>query len=365
MAPWVERLDLLATAHEAEPLLEALATATQVAGVLERTPGAIVVRLTSGLDVRLEVRLDEADAVPALVRATGPAAHVALLEARAAAQGLAWRGDALSLGGERLTLFEEADLYDALGLEPLPPELRETHAPGAHVGALLTMGDMRGAAGLHVKPGRGRYPLAEMAARAAREGYAWSLALVPAGDLEARAAAEQALEAWNDDAETQAPVRLALELTAPDERAAGTTLGLGSLSLGSLRVEDDPTLAHAHALLPHVDALRLAFPASPLAAPAPPNLAALLRELAARRIAWALTPPPHHPRPEPGLLAHALGLGVPLLLLADAHDLVGVEDLVLSVGLARRAGASAAQVLNTLSLAGLDAWLEARRKGRP
>jgi DNA polymerase (family 10) len=364
MAPWVTRLDLLATAHEAEPLLDALATATRVAAVLERGADSILLRLASGLEVCLEVRLDEADAVPALVRATGPAAHVALLEARATALGIAWKGDALRLAGERLTLFEEADLYEALGLEPLAPELRDTLAPGAHIEALLSMADVRGIAGLHGKPGRGRYPLGEMAARAEREGYAWSLHVVPAEDEAARAEAERARLAWNDAPETQAPARLALEADDPSllppRSGPDAPWRLGALDLG-----DPPApaaLARAVDLLDHVDALVLRFAPTAALPPAPPDLLPLLRALAARRVALAVVPPPHHARPEPELLAHALALGVPLLLLADAKDLVGVDDLTLCVGLARRAGAGAPQVLNTLPLAELDLWLTARRE---
>ena len=97
---------------------------------------------------------------------------------------------------------------------------------------------------------------------------------------------------------------------------------------------------------------------------APPEgrvLEEVLAALARSGAALAVRPPPSHLQPEPQVLERALAAGVPLLLLADARDLVGLDDLVLAVGLARRAGATAAQVLNAWPLHQLDGWLAARR----
>ena len=363
MAPWVRRLDLLATAHEAGPLLDALAQAPRVAAVLTRAERSVEVRLDDGLRVRLEVLADEAEFGPALVRATGPTAYVALLEARAEALGLAWRGHTLWQGSERLVLWEESEVYERLGLERPAPERRERTLPGAEVAELVAMTEIRGAAGLHVKPGSGRYGLEEMAARAQREGYGWSLLLAPADEPLTVEQAQLALARWNDHGETSAPGRLALEvaLGAPDPGAAQAQVLLASADSGG--AASIAALGSA-ARDPRYDALWLRAPPAPPGPPEhAPDLRPLLHALAATGAALAVSPPPHHPRPEPELLEAALALGVPLLLLADARDLVGVDDLVLSVGLARRAGARREQVLNTLDLAGFDAWL-ARRRAR-
>jgi len=363
MAPWVRRLDLLATAHEAAPLLDALAQAPRVAAVLTRAERSVEVQLDDGLRVRLEVLAEEAEFGPALVRATGPTAYVGLLEARAAALGLVWRGHTLWQGSERLVLWEEAEVYERLGLERPAPELRERALPGAEVADPVVMTDIRGAAGLHVKPGGGRYGLKEMAARAQREGYGWSLLVAPADEGTTVEQAQSALAGWNEDGETSAPGRLALEvlLGAASPDAGGAPLLLASAVSHDATATAELTRA---ARDPRYDAFWLRAPPAPPGLPERgPDLRPLLQALAATGAALAVSPPPHHPRPEPELLEAALALGVPLLLLADARDLVGVDDLVLSVGLARRAGARREQVLNTLDLAGFDAWL-ARRRAR-
>lgn len=352
MAPHVERLDLLATAHEAAPLLETLASAPRVRALRERAAQHVEVELDSGLCVRLEVLADEQDFVAALVRATGPDQHVAWLEARAQACGLAWRGHALVGPEGRMDLLEEDDLYAALGLERPIPERRETWLPGMEAASPLAMPEVAGVAGVHAREAGGRYPLADMASRAAREGYGWLLATLPRGsDAAAAAALAQAVQACHAPGEERVPVRMAHELApgAAQVEAPGPR---------ALRLRCAPWAQAAATLsAAPADALLL-DPAG--GAPGAGEVESVLAGLARSGAALAVRPPPHHPQPEPQLLERALAAGIPLLLLADAHDLLGLDGLVLSVGLARRAGATAPQVLNAWPLDRLDAWLAAR-----
>lgn len=360
MAPQVERLDLLATAHEAGPLLEALAGAPRVRGLRERGARHVEVELDCGLCARLEVLEDEQAFVPALVRATGPATHVAWLEARAHACGLAWRGHALLGPDGPLPLREEEDFYAALGLERPVPERREGWVPGMEAQAPVSMAEVCGVAGVEVREAGGRYPLADMAARAAREGYAWMLATLPRGSAgPAAQALGVALGAWNDQPGCSTPVRACLELGDSEAPSALDLPAAGPPALRLARTGWREAAGALERLVP--DALLLEGPPTP---DRPAAAQALLGVLAACGAALAVRPPPQHPRPEPALLEAARAAGVPLLLLADARDLVGLDDLVLSVGLARRAGASAGEVLNAWPLARLDAWLSGRRAGR-
>jgi DNA polymerase (family 10) len=54
--------------------------------------------------------------------------------------------------------------------------------------------------------------------------------------------------------------------------------------------------------------------------------------------------------------------GVRTSINPDAHTLEGIDDIQYGVGIARKAGFSAGDVLNTMSAAEFGAWL-ARRKG--
>jgi DNA polymerase (family X) len=355
MAPWVQRLELLATAHEPAPLLDALAEAPRVAAVLARAERDVALRLEDGLEVHLRVLEDEDAFGSALLAATGPEPFVDLLRARAAAHGLTWRSDALRRGGEALPLPDEAQVFEVLGLDPMPPEQRDTHAPGAHVETLLTMPEVLGAAGLHARPGRGRYPLADMAARAAREGYAWALVVAEGEDAAGLATLDEAA-AQQGAVDESVPTRLAVL------RRDGAPQPKGALRLAAAPL--DASLERALAVVEGTDALWLSAGDAPDAeAPTPGAQTRLLDRLARTGAALVVPPPPRHLRPEPDLLCAALERGVPLLLWADAHDLVALDDLVLAVGLARRAGARAEQVLNTRSLADFDAWIARRHAG--
>jgi hypothetical protein len=296
MAPWVSRLELVASGHATEPLLDALARAPRVAAVLERSSTRVLVRLADGLDVVLDVLPDE-DAV----------------ERRLAAEGQ-------------------------------PPE-----RPCAS--DLVRMADCLGIAGLHTKDAGGRYGADEMAARAEREGYAWALlppcSAAPAsetlhvlGAREVEVGVEPHRLPGGDEWLLAAP---APSLCA-DGRAATRAL-VAALAGGAVDAAV-PRGVGVHGAGTPYDAAALA---------------AALKDAGA---ALGVAPPPRHAEPEPGLLEAALAAGVPLLLLADARDLVGVDDLALAVGLARRAGARAGDVLNARTAAEVEAWRAARRRPR-
>src|SRR5688572_7453610 len=172
MEPWVARVDLLATAHAAGPLLDDAAAAPAVAETLARTERVLDVLLRDGVHVRLAVLEDEPLFGAALARSTGPEQHVEGLVSRARVRGLAWEGDRLLRAGAPQGCPEEADVYALLGLPWCPPERRgRADVATPPPPDLVAMADLVGVAGLHTNAGSGRYSLPEMATRAAREGY--------------------------------------------------------------------------------------------------------------------------------------------------------------------------------------------------
>jgi DNA polymerase (family 10) len=84
-----------------------------------------------------------------LLYATGSSSHVAKLEGRARARGLKLSEQGLRRGSRTISASTEADIYRALGLQYIQPELRE----GAHeidlaarrtIPSLVEDGDIRG-----------------------------------------------------------------------------------------------------------------------------------------------------------------------------------------------------------------------------
>jgi DNA polymerase (family 10) len=110
----------------------------------------------------------------ALWRATGSAEHVAEVVHRARTRGFSFAGDELrGPDGARLPIADERELYAALGLDLVPPELREglgeVDAAGAHrLPSLVDVQDIRGVLHCHSQYSDGKATIAEMA-RAARE----------------------------------------------------------------------------------------------------------------------------------------------------------------------------------------------------
>jgi DNA polymerase (family 10) len=348
MEPAVARVDLLATAHEAAPLLDALAAAPFVADVLDRGAATGLVRAKDGLLLHLEVLEQEERFGAALLRTTGPDAYVASLHAVARGRGLAWTGDVLAAGGEERLAAEEHDVYAALDLPWQPPErrgrgsLEEGVPPG-----LLEMRDVVGVAGLEPGQGPGRYSAAEFLSRAEREGYAWAL-VTSSGDAPALPLGARRVDIGPDGALT-----LESGIVADPE---AFRIGYPEPGFPTARRALTAALVTA-AKSGALDVLALRLPPGA----EDPEARALLDACAASGVALGVPPPPHHPRPEPHLLEAGAARGVPVLLLAEAIDLNSVDDLILAVGLARRAGVPRSLVLNTFDRPALEAWKGVRR----
>jgi DNA polymerase (family 10) len=133
----------------------------------------------------------------ALLYYTGSAAHVRALQTRAAARGGRLSASGLQLPGATASPCRtEADVYEALGLDYVPPELRhgdwELQAAAATSGAfasLLTTQDIRGDLHTHTLWSDGRDSVDMMVRAAAALGYEY----VAITDHSQRAAASRVL----------------------------------------------------------------------------------------------------------------------------------------------------------------------------
>jgi DNA polymerase (family 10) len=181
-----QRTDRLATAlARAHPELSRLTPAgdlrrgAELVGdlsfVAEVTTGRGIERLET--DAGVDIWVAERNAYgAALVLATGNAEHVEGLRARAQALGLRLTDNGLFRGSRRLACKEEGDLYAALQLPFVTPELREGRGEieRAEKGVLPTLveaGDLRGILHCHTNESDGADTLADMATAARRRGY--------------------------------------------------------------------------------------------------------------------------------------------------------------------------------------------------
>ncbi len=164
-------LDLLATAEDAAAAAEAFATLSDVEEVLAYGRKKSSVRLTGGVQVDLRI-VPAASFGAAWQYFTGSQAHNVALRKRAVARGWKLSEYGLFDGEDRvLAAADEAAIYQRLGLQLVPPELREDHgeiqrAETGSLPKLVELGDVCGDLHVHTDRSDGKRPLAEMVAAA-------------------------------------------------------------------------------------------------------------------------------------------------------------------------------------------------------
>jgi DNA polymerase (family 10) len=141
-------LDFLVTAREPEKVGRAFAAMPEVAHVHARGETKVLVRLASGMDADLRV-VPEASFGAALCYFTGSKAHNLALRRIALGRKLKLNEYGLFRGKRRLAGATEEEVYEALGLEWVPPELREDAgeieaAARRRLPALIGYGELRG-----------------------------------------------------------------------------------------------------------------------------------------------------------------------------------------------------------------------------
>jgi DNA polymerase (family 10) len=170
-------LDLLVAALDAEPVMKAFVAIRDVAQILGVGPTKSTIVTSSGLQVDLRVVPPDSWGA-ALQYFTGSQAHNVRLRELAIRQGMKLNEyglfrmeDSQKRAGET-----EEGIYQALGLEWVPPELREDQgeleaAQKKCLPHLVELGDIRGDLHAHTEWSDGRDSVAQIARAAQRLGY--------------------------------------------------------------------------------------------------------------------------------------------------------------------------------------------------
>jgi DNA polymerase (family 10) len=171
-------LDLLATGPNAEAAIEPFTTHPKVHEVLGRGPNKASVKFgLEGLQVDLRALPKESYGA-ALQYFTGSKEHSIPLRARAQKMGMTLSEYSLSRVDTKEIVARETEeqIYEALGLRWIPPELRENQGEieAAEAGTLpnlVELDDIRGDVHMHTIETDGRATLDEMAEAARQRGY--------------------------------------------------------------------------------------------------------------------------------------------------------------------------------------------------
>ncbi len=291
-----------------------------------------------------------------LLRSTGSDAHLAALEERGAR------------GALQSPAVEEPDLYERLGLPPIPPELREGRgeialAEAGRLPRLVEAGDIRGLFHLHTTYSDGSATLEETFRRAAELGHAY----VGITDHSPAAAYARGLppsrvkEQWEEIESlrpkfptltvfrgTEADILPDGSIDYGDDFLAGFDFVIASVhsAFHLPRAEQTARLVRAVAN-PRVTMLGHATGRLLLArAGFDVDLAAVLAAAGEAGCGVELNASPYRLDLDWRQGDAARAAGVFTSINPDAHDLSGLEDVSWGLLAARKAGFSAAEVLN-------------------
>lgn len=392
-------VDILCACEEGFDVAAVFCNLDPVEHVLARGATKCSVRIEGGLQVDLRI-VDEDRFGAALMYFTGSKEHNVRLRERALKRNLRlneyglWRADeqtdasadahdAQAQAAEPVAAATEADVYAALDLAWVPPELREDRgeiaaAEAGELPDLVSLDDIRCELHAHTVASDGRLSIDEMAALAADRGF-HTLAITDhsASQVQARGLDVERLERHIEAVREADGRHKNIKLLAGSEV---DILADGRLDYpNSLLKQLDIVVASPHAALSQPPAkatgrLRRAIdhPLVHMIGHATgrlinrrpgltPDFAELFKAAADAGVAFEINANPARLDLRDTQARAAIDAGVKLAVNTDAHSAADLETLRFGVLTARRAWATAADVVNCLDAACLWAWLKQRR----
>jgi DNA polymerase (family X) len=358
----------------------ALTHAPEVEEAIGAGTASLQLRFSDGVRARvLCVRPPEFGV--ALWRATGAPAHVAAVERHAAARG--WTLGPTQLrdaAGAVVPTPDEADLYRHLGLPLTPPERREDEALDGGPAGLLTAADLQGVLHCHSHFSDGSGSVADLAAAARARGWRYvgvtdhSQSALNAGGLSVDAVRRQhdeidAVNAAQPDVRilkgVEADILPCGRVDYPEAvldsfdfviASVHTRMGMNAAQMTArvCKALEDP---HVTILGHPTGRLLLTREGYPI------DLEAVFAVAGPAGVAIELNADPHRLDLDWRTLASARAHGVRIAIGPDAHTPEALDHTALGVGMARKGGLTAADVLNAGSADDVLAFAARRRGG--
>ena len=384
MKETVGDLDLLVASSRAAEVMRAFTGLPHVADVLERGETKASIRHREGIQVDLRV-VEPASFGAALVYFTGSKQHNIRIREMAVKRGLKLNeyGVFRESTGRRVAGATEEDVYAAIDLPWIPPELREDagEVEAAARGALpqlVELGDVRGDLHCHTNASDGHHTIEALVAAAEARGYEYvavtdhSPSARVAGGLDAKELAAHVAKIRSVQkrhpritvlAGSECDILPDGSLDYPDEVLAGLDLVIGAVHSRFKQPRTQMTRRLCAALAnPHVRVL--AHPTGRLIGEREPYAVDLEQVFrAAKRHGKAVEINAYPQRLDLGDVhaRRARDLGVLVAVGTDAHVLDHLTTMELGVATARRAWLGRDEVVNTWPARKLLAWA---RRGR-
>ena len=375
-------LDLLVTGGDSEAVMDAFTRSDQVIEVLGRGDTKSSVRLASGLQVDLRHVPAESFGA-ALLYFTGSKQHNIELRRMAIDKGWSLNEYGLTQGKKMIAGRTEADVYRALDLPWIPPELREASgefelARAGKLPRLIEERDLRGDLHMHTNRSDGRDTLEAMVRGAKARGYEYcaitehSKALAMAGGFDGARVRKSVGEiAAVRRAVPGIEVMHGLEVDILADGALDLdddTLGLLDWVIVSLHSRlDQPgpeVTARVLRALDHPRVCAMAHPTGRLIGSrkgADLEFERIFERAAARGVAMEINSQPDRTDLNDAHARFAHQLGVEIVIDTDSHAVTQLENVRYGVFAARRAGLTRDDVINTRPFAELKRSLRYAR----
>ncbi len=382
-------IDILVAAKDSAPVMDAFTRLPGVARVLSKGETKASVEFGDGVRAQVWVHPPERFGT-ALQYATGSKDHNVTLRELALSKGLSLSEHALTRTdgkGEILCATEE-QVYAALGLPWIPPELREDHsevqaAKAGKLPKLIEVKDITADLHTHSTWSDGSLTIREMAAAAAKRGLRviaitdHSAGLGVAGGLDIARHNQQAAEIQKVQAElgdrilllhgSEVEIRADGTLDYPDEFLASLDVVVASLHVGLRQPREKVTERAINTIRnAHVDIL--GHPTGRLIPDregADLDMDAVLAAAAETGVALEINAHPARLDLDDMHARRAKELGIPISIDTDAHSEDDLDRLFYGVAVARRAWLTKEDVITAWPKERLLAWLKNRNKKKP
>ena len=370
----VKDIDLVGASEDPQAVTDAFVALPQVAEILTHGPQRASVRLKNGLQADLLLK-PAVSFASLLQHFTGSKEHNILLRERAQHMGLSMSEYGLTeqASGKLETYPTEEALYQRLGLQYVPPELREggdevLRAEQGQIPALVELRDIKGDLHAHTEWSDGHTPIEAMVAAARARGYQYlaitdhSPGLGIARGLSPERLREQLRiiremnRSFTDGFRilTGSEVNIKADggLDFPDEVLAELDVVVASVhsAMGQDMVKmTDRVIRALHS--PHMDIF--GHPTTRLLGQRDPiqvDMEAVFQAALETGTALEVNASPSRLDLKDSHVRRAVELGIPLVVSTDAHHPDQLAQMPYGVATARRGWAGPAHILNTRPL---------------
>jgi DNA polymerase (family X) len=350
-------LDIIATAKDPEALIDYFTKLKWVIEVVAKGPTKATVLSNEGL--RFDLRVVPPESYGNLLQHfTGSKDHNVALRERAVKDGLSVSEYSITVveSGEELRFADEDQVYDRLGYQFIPPELRENSgeleaARRGEVPQLVELDDVKGDLHTHTSYSDGRDSLEQMALAARARGYTYyAVTDHPRGSL-----AEQDLEidALNERLKPfrilkgiEVNIRIDGSVSLPDEVLAERDWVMASLHAAFDRSPTERVLTAMEN--PHVDCIgHLTARKINIRPAANVDVERVIAKALETGTFLEINAQPNRLDLRDTHARLAGEAGVKIAVNTDAHQLSALQHMEMGVAQARRAWLTKDQVLNT------------------